>query len=132
MNKDQILSQDLAAISAGAGCPWVPSRSTLDLGAGPGMIPLVGIPQEVVDELMAGRARLMGIMPSVAQVETTLGPRTWTYFIRRADGAIENRVTIVDPGRFDSVAITIDNKISTDFLMALSQWAFEAALESAA
>ena len=125
MNKERILFEDQDAIR-GYDCTavWIPSRSTVDLGRGPGMIPMVGIPDDVSEELRAETAAVAAIMPSQDDLQDMLTPRIWTYFIRRASGQIEQRVTFVDQ-RGEGTTVDAVSIIPQNTLGVVSAWMFE-------
>jgi hypothetical protein len=129
MNKDHILYEDQDAIR-GYDCMtvWVPSKSAVDLGRGPGMIPMVGIPQEVVIEIQDETACVAAIVPSKDAMSDLLTTRIWTYFIRRASGQIEHRVTVVDQ-RGDGTVVDAVSIVNNDCLLSISQWMFEQAIK---
>lgn len=125
MNKERILFQDQDAIRGyDVTTVWIPSRSTVDLGQGHGMIPMVGIPNDVIAELRAETAAVAAIMPSNDDLQELLTPRIWTYFIRRASGQIEQRVTVVDQ-RGEGTTVDAVSIIPQDTLGAISAWMFE-------
>lgn len=124
MNKELIMRQDYNAFCGDDDAVWIPSRSTVDLGQGPGMIPMVGIPDDVIEELRAETAAVAAIMPSNGDLQDLLTPRIWTYFIRRAGGQVEQRVTVVDQ-RGEGTTVDAMSVIPQDTLGTISAWMFE-------
>lgn len=129
MNKERILFEDQDAIR-GYDCTavWIPSRSTVDLGRGPGMIPMVGIPDDVIEELRAETAAVAAIMPSQDDLQGMFTPRIWTYFIRRASGQIEQRVTFVDQ-RGEGTTVDAVSVLDSATILPLLVWFSERQIE---
>lgn len=129
MDKRVILLQDEDAICGLDGyVAWVPSRSTCDLGRGPGVLPMVGIPKDVVDELRVETAVIAAIVPSKKDLSSLISTRIWAYFIRRANGQIEHRVTVVDQSG-DGTVVEAVNTLNDECLLPISQWMFEQAIK---
>lgn len=122
MRKEVALLQDLAAVDGTDGVPWCRSyRSPVDIGRGPGMVPLVGLPDDVVSELLAGEAWVCTIMPSLETLANRALSRCWTYFIRRKDGKIEIRSSLVSHDYF-GLFVEVRHTLSKDTTIGLSNW----------
>lgn len=125
MNKQRILEQDLAAVTGnGDGVPWIKSRSKVSLGQGPGVLPMIGIPDDVIEELRAETASVAAIVPSQESISDLLTTRIWAYFIRRANGQTEHRVTVVDPCD-EGTTVEAVSVIADECLGEMSAWLFE-------
>ena len=117
MASSETLWQDHEAISGGNGVPWNMTESEVDIGKGVGMVPLVGLPQDVVDEIDSGAAKICAIIPSEDQLLAQDGPRAWVYWVKRADG----RVTVASHGG-TGLSVEVANIVPGDFPLALSKW----------
>lgn len=131
MRKEEALAQDLAAVDGTDGVPWSRAdQSAVDIGRGPKMVPLVGLPDDVVSEIQAEEASVCTLMPSSETLANRAASRCWTYYIRRKDGKIEIRSSLISHGYY-GLFVDVCQVLSKDTTVGLLSWLLEMTVEPA-